>query len=225
MTNKSSGQPPGENRRRKNREAIRTQSTSRVAELEARAAELEEEARVLEILNRTGSELSLDRLVQAVTDAGVELSGAEFGAFFYNVIDQSGEAYLLYALSGAPREAFANFPNPRNTAVFRPTFEGEGPVRSDDITADPRYGQNASHYGMPPDHLPVRSYLAVPVVSRSREVLGGLFFGHSRIGVFTTRAERMLVAVAAQAAIAIDNARLYAGARCTACGRRAAPAA
>src|SRR5262245_30752671 len=164
MNNESSGPPPGASGHRRNREAGRTQSTSRVAELEARATELEEEARILEVLNRTGrvlsSELRLDRLVQAVTEAGVELSGAEFGAFFYNVIDQqSGEAYLLYALSGAPREAFAKFPNPRNTAVFRPTFEGEGPVRSDDITADPRYGQNEPYYGMPPDHLPVRSYL------------------------------------------------------------------
>src|SRR5215216_3185457 len=77
--------------------------------LEARVAQVQEEARNLEILNRTGavlaSELSLDRIVQSVTDAGVELSGAEFGAFFYNIIDVNGEAYLLYALSGAPREA------------------------------------------------------------------------------------------------------------------------
>jgi GAF domain-containing protein len=212
MSNKSSGQPPGENSRRKNREAVRTRSTRRVAELKARAAALEEEVHVLQVLNRTGevlsSELSLDRLVQAVTDAGVELSGAEFGAFFYNVTDQSGEAYLLHALSGAPREPFAQFPNPRNTAVFRPTFEGEGPVCSDDITADPRFGQNAPYYGMPPGHLPVRSYLAVPVVSRSGDVLGGLFFGHSQTGVFTIRAERLLAAVAAQAATAIDNAHL-----------------
>src|SRR6202035_4734454 len=101
--------------------------------LEARVAEVREEARTLEILKRTGaalaSELSLDRLVQRATDAGVELTGAEFGAFFYNLINESGEAYTLYTLSGAPREAFANFPMPRNTAVFGPTFRGEGPVR------------------------------------------------------------------------------------------------
>ena len=48
-----------------------------------------------------------------------------------------------------------------------------------DITQDPRYGNNAPHHGMPEGHLPVKSYLAVPVVSRSGEVLGGLFFGHS----------------------------------------------
>jgi PAS domain S-box-containing protein len=181
--------------------------------LETRIAELREEARTLEVLNRTGTalaaELSLERLVQTVTDAAVDLTRAQFGAFFYNVIDDKGEAYTLYSLSGAPREAFANFPMPRNTAVFDPTFRGESTVRSDDILADPRYGQNPPYNGMPPGHLPVRSYLAIPVVSRSGEVFGGLFFGHSEPGVFTQRDERIVAGIAAQAAIALDNARLY----------------
>ena len=82
-------------------------------------------------------------------------------------------------------------------------------MRSDDILADPRYGKNAPYHGMPKGHLPVRSYLAVPVISRSGEVLGGLFFGHPQPGVFTERAERIVTALAAQAAVAIDNARLY----------------
>ncbi len=181
--------------------------------LEARIAELREEARTLEVLNRTGAalaaELSLERLVQTVTDAAVELIRAQFGAFFYNVIDEHGEAYTLHSLSGAPREAFANFPMPRNTAVFEPTFRGEGSVRSDDILADPRYGHYPPSHGMPPGHLPVRSYLAIPVVSRSGEVIGGLFFGHSEPGIFTQRDERIVAGIAAQAAIAIDNAQLY----------------
>ena len=62
---------------------------------------------------------------------------------------------------------------------------------------------------MPKGHLPVRSYLAAPVVSRSGEVLGGLFFGHSQPGMFTERSERLIAAIAAQAAVAIDNGRLY----------------
>jgi PAS domain S-box-containing protein len=181
--------------------------------LEPRVAEIREEARAFEILNRTGiavaAELDLERLVQSVTDAGVELSGAAFGAFFYNVIDDAGEAYTLYTLSGVPREAFASFPMPRNTAVFDPTFRGQGPIRSHDILTDPRYGKNPPYHGMPKGHLPVRSYLAVPVVSRSGDVLGGLFFGHPQPGMFTDRAERVVAGIAAQAAVAIDNARLY----------------
>jgi PAS domain S-box-containing protein len=180
----------------------------------AKAAEEEaaEERRALEILNLAGSalaaETNLERVVQIVTDAGVELTGAEFGAFFYNVLNEEGASYTLYTLSGAPIEAFSKFPMPRATAVFGPTFNGDGIVRSDDITQDPRYGHNAPWKGMPDGHLPVRSYLAVPVISRSSEVLGGLFFGHAEPGVFTDRAERGMTGLAAEAAVAIDNARL-----------------
>ncbi|WP_144007102.1 ATP-binding protein, partial [Pelomonas sp. KK5] len=177
----------------------------------AREALLAERA-ALEVLNRAGAALSreteLHRLVQIVTDAGVELTKAQFGAFFYNVLDDAGESYMLYALSGVARDAFAEFPMPRNTSVFAPTFNGEGIVRSDDITQDPRYGQSAPHHGMPRGHLPVRSYLAVPVVSRGGGVLGGLFFGHSDVGVFGERSERGLAGLASEAAVAIDNARL-----------------
>src|SRR3546814_4581196 len=93
---------------------------------------ISEERRALEILNRAGSALAakteLQELVQIVTDAGVELTGAEFGAFFYNVENEAGESYMLYTLSGAPAEAFSKFPMPRNTAVFAPTFSGEGKI-------------------------------------------------------------------------------------------------
>lgn len=176
-------------------------------------AELREETRRLETLNRTGAaiagELDLQRLVQTVTDAGVELTGAQFGAFFYNVLNDTGEAYMLYALSGAERSQFDGFGMPRATAVFHPTFVGEGAIRSDDIMRDPRYGKSAPHFGLPEGHLAVRSYLAVPVTSRSGEVLGGLFFGHSEPRRFTQRHERLMMGIAPQAAVAIDNARLF----------------
>jgi PAS domain S-box-containing protein len=183
---------------------------------EAKRAEqqLVEEARVNETLNRIGAALAgnldLDSIFQRLTDEATRLCRAQFGAFFYNVTAPEGCSYMLYTLSGVPRERFAGFPMPRNTAVFAPTFAGEGPVRSDDITRDPRYGHSSPHHGMPAGHLPVRSYLAVPVLSRSGEVHGGLFFGHADVGMFTERDERMLVAVAAQAAVAVDNAHLHA---------------
>ena len=116
---------------------------------------------------------------------------------------------MLYSLSGVPKEAFSKFPMPRATAVFQPTFKGEGVIRSDDILQDPRYGKSEPYKGMPPGHLPVRSYLAVPVTSRSGEVLGGLFFGHKNTGVFKQEHEALLVGIAGQAATAIDNARLF----------------
>jgi PAS domain S-box-containing protein len=174
---------------------------------------LREETRALELINETGvilaSTLDLDKLLQSVTDSATQLCGAEFGAFFYNITDENGDSYLLYTLSGAPREAFQNFGHPRATPLFGPTFRGEKPIRSGDVLKDPRYGRMAPHHGMPPGHLSVRSYLAVPVISRAGEVIGGLFFGHSDKDVFSERDERTITSVASQAAIAIDNARLY----------------
>jgi PAS domain S-box-containing protein len=186
---------------------------------ERRRAEeaLREEGSVLELLNQTGaaiaSQLDLQAVVQTVTDAGTKLSNAKFGAFFYNVVNQEGESFLLYTLSGAPRAAFEKFGLPRNTPVFNTTFRGEGVMRSDDITKDPRYGTMAPHHGMPKGHLPVCSYLAVPVISRTGEVIGGLFFGHPEPAMFSERSERIIVGIAAQAAVAIDNARLYEAAQ------------
>ncbi|HEX6766618.1 MAG TPA: ATP-binding protein, partial [Polyangiaceae bacterium] len=174
---------------------------------------LREEAALLEELNRVGrvvaAETDLDRIMQTVTDATTRLCEAEFGAFFHNVTNSAGESYLLYKLSGAPLEAFSKFGTPRNTAVFAPTFAGEGPVRLDDVTKDPRYGKNPPHRGMPEGHLPVRSYLAVPVSARSGKILGGLFFGHSEIGVFDERAERIATGIASLAAVAMQNAELH----------------
>jgi signal transduction histidine kinase len=179
-------------------------------ELEALLAQ---EQRALDTIERVvhslalAGEQDLSLLVQRVTDEATTAVGAEFGAFFYNVTSQDGEQYLLYTLSGVDPAHFAKFPMPRNTAIFAPTFSGGGVVRLDDVTADPRYGRSAPHHGMPPGHLPVKSYLAVPVTSCAGEVLGGLFFGHSRPGVFAQRAERLVLALATHAAVALEQAR------------------
>jgi PAS domain S-box-containing protein len=167
---------------------------------------IEASSRVAALLS---ADLNLDRIVQTLTDASTETVGAQFGAFFYNVANDAGESLMLYTISGVPREEFSKFPMPRNTPIFAPTFAGEAPVRSADITKDLRYGTMDPHRGMPAGHLPVRSYLALPVISRSGEVLGGLFFGHSEVGVFSEEHERMVGQYASLAAVALDNARLY----------------
>ncbi len=166
-----------------------------------------------EALQRVGSaiagRLELQEIVQLATDSARELTPASFGAFFYNVVSDAGEAYMLYTLSGVERSAFERFPMPRNTAIFAPTFNGEANVRLDDVLVDPRYGHSAPYHGMPEGHLPVRSYLAVPVIKSDGEVVGGLFFGHPEPGMFSAEDERMVEGIAAQSAIAIENARLY----------------
>jgi PAS domain S-box-containing protein len=167
----------------------------------------------LEIINliveTVSEELDLNKILQKVTDTTTQLTGAQFGAFFYNTVNADGESLMLYTLSGAPKEAFDKFGMPRNTAVFHETFSGNGVVRVEDITKDPRYGHSAPHHGMPKGHLPVVSYLAVPVISRSGEVIGGLFFGHPEPGKFTLEHENIVISIAGQAAIGIDNAKLY----------------
>ncbi|AYL96997.1 PAS domain S-box protein [Mucilaginibacter celer] len=174
---------------------------------------MQQYAERLEILNSIGqvisAELDIQNILQKVTDATTQLCGAQFGAFFHNLVNEQGESYALFTLSGAHREAFEKFGMPRNTAVFHPTFSGEGTVRVDDITKDARYGKNAPHFGKPEGHLPVVSYLAVPVRAKSGSVIGGLFFGHPQPGMFTQEHEQLVEAVAAQAAVALDNAKLY----------------
>lgn len=176
-----------------------------------------DEQRISDILQRIGTsvaaELDLEKVVQTVTDEATALTGADFGAFFYNVVNAAGESYMLYTLAGAPREAFSQFPMPRNTAIFAPTFAGTGVVRLADVTSDARFGHNPPYCGMPDGHLPVRSYLAVPVLSRAGKVHGGLFFGHKHVGMFSERHERLAIGVAAWAALAMDNGDLYAAAQ------------
>ena len=74
---------------------------------------------------------------------------------------------------------------------FSLAFRGDGVVLLDDMMTDG-----------------VRSYLGVPVVSRSGETLGGLVFTHPATGMFTTRHARIVASIATQAAVAMDNARL-----------------
>jgi PAS domain S-box-containing protein len=185
-------------------------NNARQKETEARLLRYAENLEVLNVLGKTISErMNVDDILQKVTDTTTRLIGAAFGAFFYNNENEAGESYMLFALAGAPREAFERFGVPRNTAVFHPTFTGEGIVRADDITKDPRYGKNSPFFGMPEGHLPVVSYLAVPVISKSGAVIGGLFYGHPEHAKFTREHEQLVSGVATQAAIALDNTKLY----------------
>ncbi len=178
---------------------------------------LREESNVLELLNSTGSALASTRdlrsLLQTATDAATGVSGARFGAFFYS--GQRGDCTLfsLHTLSGATSSAFQTFGEPRAIALFGPSFGGREVIRSDDITLDPPSPPGAPHFGLPLGAPAVRSYLAVPVIGQSGEILGSMFFGHPERAVFTERAERIVRGIAAQAAVAIDNTRLYEAAQ------------
>ena len=149
-----------------NRKTGRVWSFRDVTERRRTERSLVEETRVLEMLNRTGmmlaAELDLQSLLQSVTDAATQLSGARFGAFFYNASGTAGESYVLSTLSGVPREAFEasacraprRCSGPRSLARRRCAATTSWPI--------PRYGRMAPASRPARGHLPVRSYLAVP---------------------------------------------------------------
>jgi PAS domain S-box-containing protein len=175
--------------------------------------ELSEERETLATLNRLApvlaSILDLKSLVQHATDEARKITGAAYGAFFYNVIKDDGKAFLVYTLSGVPKEAFNRIGMPRSTAGFGLAFPGEGIILANDITDDPRYAQLKSNAEIPAENIPVKSFLAVPVISRSGEVIGGLSFGHPDRAAFADRDLRVVEGIAALVAVGIDNARLY----------------
>ncbi len=195
---------------------VRDQSSRLEATLAQRRrldARLIEEAATVETLRDSGTrlaaEMELDEVMQVAVDAATRVTGARWGAFFCTVDELTGERAVRYAVSTNAHPAFAALPQPRPVGLFGRIFRGEGLLRSDDITKHEDFGDNPPYNGLPPNHPPVRSCLAVPVVSPSGEILGGFFFGHPDVAVFDERDERLAVGIAASTAIALDNARLY----------------
>lgn len=177
---------------------------------------LRRKSRLLETLNDVGraitAHLDLDEVVQMVTDAGRKLTGARFAAFF-SLAHDGEDAFTVRALSGLASGHVRSLPAPRATHLFRRTVVEQEAVRIGDVSVHEDFGHNPPFHGLPPGHPPVRSYLAVPVVSGRGEVFGALLFGHHAPDRFDPSAERMATGLAAQAAVAIENARLYEAAR------------
>ena len=174
---------------------------------------LRDESYVLELLNNTGSILASTRdlrsLLRAATEAALGVSGARFGAFIHYGQEGDGILFSMVTLSGATSSEFQSLGGPRTDDLYPAALRAEGMVRIDDISSDPRYAGSAPQFGLPAGHPAVRSYMAVPVTARSGELLGTMFFGHPEPGVFSERSERIVRGIAAQAAIAVDNTRLY----------------
>jgi two-component sensor histidine kinase len=174
-----------------------------------RTSELRTEAAALEILNRTGSvlaaELDLDRIIESVVDAGIELTEAQFGAFYCGATQGGKEHYGKFE-PGEFRNVFAAL---SIRDICAPAFLEGKTVRLDNIAVE------QGHDGTPftrdaTSATPViRSILAVPVVLRTGDTHGILVFGHEKAGMFNRRSERLLAGLTAQAAIALENSRLY----------------
>jgi len=174
---------------------------------------LRQQADALRTINEVGrvisAELNLRKMVQAVTDAATGLSGAEFGTFLYNVLNERSELQTLFTAAGMPAELLAYFQRSTASEQFIATFKNHGVLRIADVKHDPRYDSSSPFYDIPKELLPLTSYLAVPVVSRSGDTVGGLFLVHRTPDFFTDRDELTAIGLSAQAAVAMDNARLY----------------
>ena len=157
----------------------------------------EREARqTAELLNRAtlrvSGQLDPEKIEREVTEIATALAGAEFGAFVHHAAAQEGQTCKLSFVCGSSPDTLADFPDAPSQARFAAVFRGEGLVRIGDA-ADPT----------------VRSWLAAPIVARTGEVLGGLFLGHSLPDRFTGHHASLIAGIAAQGAIALDNARLF----------------
>ncbi len=167
----------------------------------------EQEARATaELLNQVGprlvAERDPERLIQSLTEIATAVVGAECGSFLYNAGDVPGESRVVYVPAGGSIIS-------RNPDLIARTLRGQAILRFDDLSADARYNEKLPRFATGRTQFTFRSYLAAPVISRSGEVMGGLFFGHSIPNRFTERQEDLIRGIAAQAAIALDNARLF----------------
>ena len=165
--------------------------------------------RLHEIGRTLGAELDPQALGRSVAELSAQLTGAQRAALFYRIGTSSNDE-LRVATAGISQSELARLPMPRATPLLGLAFNSREVLRVDDITADPRYGKNPPHHGMPTGHFPVRSYLAVPVRSRTGRVTGALFLAHERAAAFDTRSQRLAIGMAAHAATALDSAALFA---------------
>jgi signal transduction histidine kinase len=148
------------------------------------------------------SELSLDAVLQKIVEAAAELTGAKYAAL--GVLDPSGRGLERFVVTGIDPETQAAIGDlPRGRGVLGALIEDAKPLRLDDLSADPR------SVGFPPNHPPMRSFLGVPILLRG-VAYGNLYLTEKAGGEpFTADDEELVLMLSSQAAVAIENARLY----------------
>jgi signal transduction histidine kinase len=148
------------------------------------------------------SELSLDGVLQKIVDAAAELTGARYAAL--GVIDRSGnqlERFLTTGMDPATHAAIGDLP--RGRGILGVLIGDASPLRLHDLN------QDARSVGFPPNHPPMRSFLGVPILLRG-VAYGNLYQTEKEGGEdFTEEDEELTLLLAAQAAVSIENARLY----------------
>ena len=148
------------------------------------------------------SELSLDALLQRIVETAAELTGARYAAL--GVIDRTGqrlERFLTTGIDAETHRAIGELPHGRG--ILGVLIRDATPLRLADLKDDPRSA------GFPPNHPPMTTFLGVPIILRG-VAYGNLYLTEKQgDGEFTAEDEELIQLLAAQAAVAIENARLY----------------
>jgi signal transduction histidine kinase len=147
------------------------------------------------------SELSLDAVLQQLVETAAQLTGARYAAL--GVIGPSGrelERFLTTGIDPAAHEAIGH--PPRGRGILGVLIRDAQPLRLSDLSEDPR------SVGFPANHPPMKSFLGVPILLRG-VAFGNLYLTEKEGGPFTDEDEEMVKLLAAQAAVAVENARLY----------------
>lgn len=150
-------------------------------------------------------ELHLDAVLDRIVETACRVIGCRYGAI--GVIDEDGTGlsnFVYHGLTETDRERIGDLPVGRG--LLGALITQPEPIRLADLTDDPR------SVGFPMHHPPMRSFLGVPVRVRGK-VFGNLYLTEKEGGDFTLQDERLAIALAAQAAVAVENARLYETAR------------
>jgi signal transduction histidine kinase len=148
------------------------------------------------------SELSLDAVLQKIVEAAAELTGAQYAAL--GVIDPSGSSLERFVITGIDEETQAAIGDlPRGRGILGALITDAKPLRLDDLSKDPR------SVGFPPNHPPMHTFLGVPILLRG-VAYGNLYLTEKQDGApFTADDEELALLLSSQAAVAIENARLY----------------
>ncbi|HEY8103537.1 MAG TPA: GAF domain-containing protein, partial [Gaiellaceae bacterium] len=148
------------------------------------------------------SELSLDALLQRIIESAAELTGARYAAL--GVIDKTGQSLEQFVTTGFDAETHAAIGDlPQGRGILGVLIRDAKPLRLHDIADDSR------SVGFPPHHPPMKSFLGLPIVLRG--VAYGNLYLTEKAGDrdFSDEDEELVGLLAAQAAVAIENARLY----------------
>jgi len=161
----------------------------------------------LEIINSIGktiaAKLDVNSILKSVVISATKLSGAQFGAFFYNKFDSKGNSRVLYAFDGLPNDLY------KSSAI-----NVKEDIFSNPETINISINNQSEKISLFPFDIIlqkdlIRSYLCVPAISKDGDIVGKLFFAHYSADKFQEEHVKLVEAIASLATIALENGKLY----------------